>query len=77
MVDCSCLGRDFRLRTADTNGRTVHPPGDMRAWKVMMMIQRGKLLTCPPELSGNPTSRYIWGEAGGMDEGVRVLHICV
>jgi hypothetical protein len=23
-------------------------------------VDRGKLLTCPPELSGNPTSRVIW-----------------
>jgi hypothetical protein len=36
---------------------------------------KGKLLTCPPELSGNPTSRAIWERVGGMDEGVRILHI--
>jgi hypothetical protein len=35
----------------------------------------GKLLTHPPELSGNPTSRDIWGKVGGMDKGVRILPI--
>jgi hypothetical protein len=35
----------------------------------------GKLLTRPPKLSGNPTSRDIWERAGGMDEGVRILPI--
>jgi hypothetical protein len=34
----------------------------------------GKLLTHPPELSGNPTSRDIRKKVGGM-EGVRILHI--
>jgi hypothetical protein len=34
-----------------------------------------KLLTCPPELSDNPTSRDIWKQRGGMDEGVRILPI--
>jgi hypothetical protein len=33
----------------------------------------GKIQTCPPELSGNPTSRDIWEQVGGMDEGVRML----
>jgi hypothetical protein len=28
-----------------------------------------KLLTRPPQLSGNPTSKDIWERAGGMDEG--------
>jgi hypothetical protein len=32
-----------------------------------------KLLTCPPEFSGNPTSRDIWDWVGGMDEEVRNL----
>jgi hypothetical protein len=35
----------------------------------------GKLLTHPPELSGNPTSRDIWEKVGGMDKGVRILPI--
>jgi hypothetical protein len=34
----------------------------------------GKLLTHPPELSGNPTSRAIWEQVGRMDE-VRILPI--
>jgi hypothetical protein len=34
----------------------------------------GKLLSCPPELSGNPTSRDIW-ERVGM--GVRILLISI
>jgi hypothetical protein len=33
----------------------------------------GKLLTRPPELSGNPTSRDIWERVGEMDEAVRIL----
>jgi hypothetical protein len=45
----------------ETNG------GDDDGW--------GKLLTRPPELSGNPVSRDIWERVGGMDEGVRILHI--
>jgi hypothetical protein len=36
----------------------------------------GKLLTHPPELSGNPTNRDIWERFGGMD-GVRILHISI
>jgi hypothetical protein len=28
----------------------------------------GKLLTHPPELSGNPTSRVTWEQVGGMDK---------
>jgi hypothetical protein len=38
---------------------------------------RGKLLTHPPELSGNPTSRDIWERLGGMDEGVKILNISI
>jgi hypothetical protein len=34
-----------------------------------------KLLTCPPEHSGNPTSRDIWEQVGGMVKGVRILCI--
>jgi hypothetical protein len=36
---------------------------------------RGKLLTRPSELTGNPTSRVIWEQGGGMDEGMRTLPI--
>jgi hypothetical protein len=32
----------------------------------------GKLLTLPSELSGSPTSRDIWEQVGGMDEGMRI-----
>jgi hypothetical protein len=35
----------------------------------------GKFLTRPPELSGHPTSRYIWEQLGGMNEGMRILRI--
>jgi hypothetical protein len=34
----------------------------------------GKLLTCQPELSGNPTSRDIWKRVGGMDKEMRISH---
>jgi hypothetical protein len=37
----------------------------------------GKLLTRPPELSGNPTSKNIWGRVGRMDEGVRISRISI
>jgi hypothetical protein len=37
----------------------------------------GKLLTCPPELSGSPNSRDIWDQVGGMDEGVRISCISI
>jgi hypothetical protein len=37
----------------------------------------GKLLTRPPELSGNPTNRDSWERVGGMAEGVRILHISI
>jgi hypothetical protein len=61
-----------RLRTAVTNIPewyvSVESHGENYAgW--------GKLLTRPPELSGNPTSRDIWVRVGGMDEGVRILRI--
>jgi hypothetical protein len=36
----------------------------------------GKLLTRPPELSGNLTSRDFWEQVGGMD-GVKILHISI
>jgi hypothetical protein len=50
----------------------------MQEWraKLMMMPAREKL-TCPPELSGSPTSRDIWELVGGMDEGVRILNISI
>jgi hypothetical protein len=37
----------------------------------------GKLLTRPPELSGNPTSRATWERVRGLDEGVRILSISI
>jgi hypothetical protein len=36
-----------------------------------------KLVTRPPELSGNPTSRDIWERVGGMDKEVRILLISI
>jgi hypothetical protein len=37
----------------------------------------GKLLTRPPELSGNTTNRNDRERIGGMDEGVRILRISI
>jgi hypothetical protein len=36
-----------------------------------------KLLTRPPELSGNTTSRDIWERVGEIHEGVRILAISI
>jgi hypothetical protein len=36
-----------------------------------------KLLTHSSELFGNPMRRVIWEQAGGMDEGVRILPISI
>jgi hypothetical protein len=45
------------LWSVATNGLIVHPSGDIWAW--WNDINRGKLLICPPELSGNPTSKVM------------------
>jgi hypothetical protein len=37
----------------------------------------GKLLTDPPEVSGNCTSRDIWAREGEMDKGMRILRISI
>jgi hypothetical protein len=37
----------------------------------------GKLLTHPPELSGNPTGRDIWEQIQGMDEGMTIFPVSV
>jgi hypothetical protein len=69
-----------RLRTAANNGPIVH------AWVNVSVESHsdededddaswGKLLTRPPELYGNRTSRDIWERVGGMDEGVRISRI--
>jgi hypothetical protein len=36
-----------------------------------------KLLTRPPDLSGNPTSKDIWKRVRGMDEGKRILRTSI
>jgi hypothetical protein len=65
------MGFDLRLTTAASNGPIVHPPGNARAWIAKAMaVSTGKLLTRPPELSGNSASRDIWDRVGGMGEGV-------
>jgi hypothetical protein len=38
---------------------------------------RGKLLTRPPELSGNPTCTDAWKRVEEVDEKVRISHISV
>jgi hypothetical protein len=38
---------------------------------------QGKSLTLPSNICGNPTSRDIWEQVGGMDKGVRILHISI
>jgi hypothetical protein len=66
---------DLRLRTASNNGPVVHHPGDMWGWSAMVVM--GKLLTRPPDLSGNSTSRDIWERVGEMDDGLRILQISI
>jgi hypothetical protein len=56
-----------------------YPPSDIWARRIMLEyeheepwwndVNRGKLLICPKQLSGNPTSRVIRGQAGGMGKG--------
>jgi hypothetical protein len=41
------------------------------------MMSAGENLTRPPELSSSPTSRDIWEQVGGMDEGVKILRIII
>jgi hypothetical protein len=36
-----------------------------------------KLLTRPPDFFGNPISRDIWEQVGGMEHGMRILHISI
>jgi hypothetical protein len=67
---------DLRLRTAATNRPIVHPAGDMWEWRAMVvMMPAGENSWRPPQLTGSPTSRDIWEQVGGMDKGVRILHI--
>jgi hypothetical protein len=50
-----------RLRTAATSRPTVHAPGDMWAWRAMVMMMPGKenYWLIHPQLSGSPTSRHL------------------
>jgi hypothetical protein len=47
--------------------RVVSHGNDYTGW--------GKLLTRLPQHSGSPTSRVVWEQVGGIDEGVRSLPI--
>jgi hypothetical protein len=46
-----------------------HNDDDVAGWK--------KLLTRPPDFSGNPISRDIWEQVGGMEHGMRILLISI
>jgi hypothetical protein len=63
-------GSETTSVTAATNGPILYLPGVIWAWKPWCIDDAGwrKHLTCPPELSGNPTRRVIWEQVGGMDE---------
>jgi hypothetical protein len=55
-------GASLRLWTAATNGPIVHTPSDNVRGEPWWNddVDRVKLLTRPPELSGNPTNKVIW-----------------
>jgi hypothetical protein len=59
------------------NGLLAHPPDECDVESHDDDAGWGKLQTCPPELSGNPTSRDIWHQVGRMNEEVRILHISI
>jgi hypothetical protein len=67
------------LRTAATSGPAFRPPVHNVSTKSHGVNDAGwgKLLTRPSELSGNLISRNIWEQVGGMDEGVKILHISI
>jgi hypothetical protein len=58
-----------------TNRPIVHPPGDVLSLEHdggMNDVDRGNLLTLPPELSGNPTSRDIGSKQEEWAKGMRI-----
>jgi hypothetical protein len=71
-----CLWRGFR--TVATNWPIVHPPGDIWAWRAMVMMM-------PTGDTPDSSTRVLWqsyqqrhqGKAGGMDDGVRILPISI
>jgi hypothetical protein len=68
---------DLLLRTAATNGPIVHPPGDMWAWRaVVMMMPAGENSWHFHQSSlAILWAESSWEQVGGMDEGVRTLPI--
>jgi hypothetical protein len=67
----------WSFRRSETMSEPRLPTGLCSSAKVMHVFGNhwwygdagwGKLLTRPPELSGNPTNRAIWEKVGGMDE---------
>jgi hypothetical protein len=46
-----------------------HGVYELHEYKLILDVDRGNFLIRTPELSGNPTSKIIWKQAGGMDEG--------
>jgi hypothetical protein len=60
------------IRTVATCWPIFHSLGDMWAWRATVMM-----MWCPPELSGNPTSRDILEQVEGVDERVRILCLSI
>jgi hypothetical protein len=47
------MGRDY---TVATNGPSVHPSDDKRAWTTIVELYRQGKVIRPPQLSENPTN---------------------
>jgi hypothetical protein len=72
-------GVKFTSQNAAISEPIVHPSGDNVSVESHGDDEAGwgEYLTRPPELCGSPTSRNIWKQAVGMEEGVRILHISI
>jgi hypothetical protein len=70
------------LRTAATNGPTVHPPGDMWAWRAMVMMwwwwfRLGITLNSSTRALWNSYQQRHLEKGGGKDEAVKILPISI